>query len=66
MCLKEGYLRVADVADHIQPHNNNKDLFWNGELQSLCKLHHDSIKQRIEKTGRYNPCDINGKPLDIL
>jgi 5-methylcytosine-specific restriction protein A len=67
MCLKQGLIEAATVADHIQPHKNNTELFWNGQLQSLCKRHQDSVKQRFEKTGRRtNACDINGKPLDLI
>jgi 5-methylcytosine-specific restriction protein A len=67
MCLKQGLIVAASVADHIQPHKNDADLFWNGALQSLCKRHHDSNKQRLERSGRRsNPCDINGKPLDLI
>jgi hypothetical protein len=46
---------------------NNTELFWNGQLQSLCERHHNSTKQRFEKTGRRsNACDINGKPIDLI
>jgi 5-methylcytosine-specific restriction enzyme A len=64
MCMQQGLIVAASVADHIQPHKNDSNLFWDGALQSLCKYHHDSAKQRREKSGRHcNPCDINGRPL---
>jgi 5-methylcytosine-specific restriction enzyme A len=67
MCAKEGRIVAAEIADHVIPHKNNTDLFWDGALQSLCKRHHDSTKQSFEKSGRRsNPCDINGKPLDLI
>lgn len=51
-CLREGKVTPAKVADHKTPHRGDEDLFWNGELQSLCKPHHDSDKQREERGGR--------------
>lgn len=34
-------------------------LFFEGPFESLCKRHHDSEKQRIEKSGEFG-CDNNG------
>ena len=49
----------------------NYDLFWHGELQSLCAFHHNKTKQRIERKGSNtidveysNACDVHGKPID--
>ena len=49
----------------------NYDLFWHGELQSLCAFHHNKTKQRIERKGSNtidveysNACDVHGKPMD--
>lgn len=40
-------------------------LFFDGtNLQSLCKLCHDSAKQREEKSGVVVGCDVNGLPID--
>jgi 5-methylcytosine-specific restriction protein A len=67
MCLKQGVIEAATVADHVVPHRNEAELFWNGALQSLCKRHHDSTKQAFEKSKqRVNACDINGKPIDLI
>jgi len=41
--------RLAEVADHVVPHNDDYGLFWFGELQSLCKSCHDIKKQRVER-----------------
>ena len=39
--------------------------FWDSaNWQSLCKTCHDSIKQRMEKSGVVEGCDVNGIPLD--
>lgn len=40
------------VADHRDPHRGDELLFWNeGNLQTLCKPHHDSGKQRAERAA---------------
>jgi hypothetical protein len=36
MCLAEGKVVAARIADHIEPHHNDLIRFWNGKLQSLC------------------------------
>lgn len=58
-CKKDGYITPATVCDHIIPHKGNMELFFNGPFQSLCKKHHDSTKQRLEKSGEFG-CDENG------
>ena len=71
MCRAKGIVAVATVADHVVPHKGNYDLFWHGELQSLCAFHHNKTKQRIERKGSNtidveysNACDVHGKPID--
>ena len=40
-------------------------LFWSRDnWQSLCKHCHDSVKQRLEKSGRRVGCDASGRPTD--
>ncbi|MFO3723961.1 HNH endonuclease signature motif containing protein [Pseudomonas sp. HLMP] len=40
-------------------------LFWDQDnWQPLCKLCHDSVKQRLERSGRIAGCDASGLPLD--
>lgn len=64
MCDKCGYVKAAFIVDHIIPHKGNQELFWDkSNWQSLCKHCHDSVKQRIEKTGEYG-CNVNGIPED--
>ncbi len=42
MCLANDKIVPAVVTDHIKPHKDNKDLFWDqSNFQSLCKHHHD-------------------------
>lgn len=76
---KRGDLVPATVVDHIEPPKimdavesgdperiaAARALFWNrANWQSLCKLCHDSMKQRFEKTGRVPGCSVDGLPLD--
>lgn len=52
-CGKSGKVVPASVVDHIIPHRGDQKLFWDRDnWQSLCKRHHDSDKQREEKSGR--------------
>lgn len=40
-------------------------LFWDqGNWQPLCKLCHDSTKQRLERSGRIAGCHADGRPID--
>ena len=50
MC-PSGSKRPATIADHVVPHKENYVLFWEGDLQPLCKPCHDSTKQRLDKGG---------------
>ena len=65
MCKAEGHIRAASVVDHIKEHKGNPALFWDeGNLQSLCKRHHDSDKQRLERGGTPTVrVDVDGWPL---
>ncbi|EHU01648.1 hypothetical protein CKS_0081 [Pantoea stewartii subsp. stewartii DC283] len=79
MCEQQGRVSPASVVDHIEPHklkdaikSGNRDaiakaqkLFWDtANWQPLCKQHHDSTKQRMEKSGTIIGCHANGYPLD--
>lgn len=65
MCLDDGRETAATVVDHRVPHLGNETLFWDtANWQALCKLHHDSTKQREEKTGREIGCGDDGWPVD--
>jgi 5-methylcytosine-specific restriction endonuclease McrA len=63
-CAKLGLLTVATVADHITPHRGDQRLMWEGPLQSLCAAHHNSTKQRMEKSGFATDIGIDGYPTD--
>ncbi len=63
--LDRGQVVAASVVDHKSPHKGDPKLFWDkSNWQSLCKQCHDSVKQRIEKSGNVAGCDVNGIPLD--
>ena len=48
-CKANGVITAMEVADHIVPHRNDLTLFWdNNNVQSLCRTHHASDKQREE------------------
>lgn len=64
MCLQQGIYTPAKIADHIEAHRGDEELFYNGRLQSLCKMHHDSTKQRQEKSGIIVGGDESGNPID--
>jgi 5-methylcytosine-specific restriction enzyme A len=51
-CLREGRITPATVAHHEILHKDDPALFWNSPLVSLCKMHHDSDAQAIEKGGK--------------
>lgn len=65
MCEQKGITTLATVVDHKTPHRGDKQLFWDsGNWQSLCKRHHDSDKQRLEKSGtERTQFDANGRVI---
>ena len=65
MCKEEGKVTPAKVVDHVIPHKGDRSLFWDsGNWQSLCYRHHNSTKQSMERATQYEPCDVEGIPLD--
>ncbi|MBF6637893.1 HNH endonuclease [Rouxiella badensis] len=79
MCHEQGCIVAASVVDHIVAHKLKdalltgnpslikpaQKLFWDSKnWQPLCKMHHDSTKQRMEKSGYVSGCDENGMPID--
>jgi 5-methylcytosine-specific restriction endonuclease McrA len=64
-CEQLGITKAADTVDHIKPHRGDPMLFWSvSNLQPLCKLCHDSHKQRKEKSGILVGSDVDGWPVD--
>jgi len=48
MCEAKGLPVPATVADHVTPHQGDRNAFWFGALQSLCSTCHSSTKKREE------------------
>jgi hypothetical protein len=64
MCLDRGVVNPATVVDHVIPHKGNFNAFFLGDLQSLCKDHHDGAKQWEEKRGYARDIGEDGFPID--
>ena len=64
MCTAQGRIEPAVVADHIKPHRGNVNLFWLGELQSLCLHCHNATKQAAEQSNRQRTKAL-GHSLDV-
>lgn len=64
LCALRGLTQIATVADHVVPHRGDLDLFWNGELQSLCQTCHSSDKQQLETNGFTNRVGADGFYVD--
>lgn len=63
-CLKDGKVTPAAVCDHVVEHKGDENLFWHGELQSLCAPCHSSAKQLIEQRGFLPDVAADGFPSD--
>ena len=64
MCQVVGTVKVATIADHVIPHRCDWTLFICGELQSLCKYHHDSTKKMDERRGYSTEVGLDGYRVD--
>lgn len=62
-CIERDVLTPATVAHHIVKHDGDYQLFWFGELRSVCKTCHDTIEQGIEARGYEAGCDADGRPV---
>jgi 5-methylcytosine-specific restriction endonuclease McrA len=63
LCLKKGRATPAQIADPITPHRGDWNSFRLGELQSLCRQCHSSIKQSIERNA-WRAVGVDGLPID--
>lgn len=64
-CKQLGVLRAANTVDHVIPHKGNRELFYDSSnLQSLCKVCHDSTKAKQERNGYMQGSTVDGLPLD--
>lgn len=63
-CKPRGQLTPATEVHHLIPHKGNPELFFRGELQSLCKPCHDSDAQSEEVRGYSTEIGADGWPVD--
>lgn len=63
-CLSEAKIVPATVANHMQPHRGDWNLFISGPLQSLCAPCHDKDVQEIESKGFSTAVAEDGWPSD--
>jgi 5-methylcytosine-specific restriction protein A len=65
MCLEDGVIEPATVVDHVAPLLKRPDLGLEvANLQSLCKVHHDTRKHAIEVRGFHSEINSQGYFLD--
>lgn len=53
ICLKE----KPTIVDHVIPHKGDKEKFFSGPFQALCKRCHDSVKQKAENKEQQTGLD---------
>jgi 5-methylcytosine-specific restriction protein A len=65
-CEEEGIAEPATILDHKIPHKGDKALFYDqANWQGLCKIHHDSMKQIMEKNAHLPQVDpLTGWPVE--
>ncbi|KQV33132.1 MULTISPECIES: HNH endonuclease signature motif containing protein [unclassified Rhizobium] len=65
-CLITEEVTAAEVVDHRKPHKGDLELFYDpSNLQSLCKHHHDSAKQSMERGKKVVTYDLDGYPIAL-
>lgn len=55
-CAARGIVEpIGTIGDHVTPHRGDRRLQLDPDnVQTLCKLHHDSEKQRVERQSNVN------------
>jgi 5-methylcytosine-specific restriction enzyme A len=69
ICLQQGHVSPATVADHIEPHNGDWNSFLLGALQSLCRDCHArkwaaDAKGGKPEIGYSRDIGVDGWPID--
>jgi len=62
-CLVQEIVTEATVAHHRIPHRGDLELFYRGEIESLCASHHDGEAKREEAGKRVVRFDAQGWPV---
>ena len=66
-CLRTEDITAAEVVDHVHPHRGDVELFHDASnLQSLCKHHHDSAKQMMERGKQVVTYGVDGYPIELM
>lgn len=55
----------ATVVHHLEPHRGDRDKFFGGPLEALCKACHDGAVQAAEARGLAYDEDINASGLPV-
>jgi 5-methylcytosine-specific restriction enzyme A len=63
-CKERGINTPGEVVDHVIPHNGDVNLFYCGQLQTLCRNCHDRDKRNAELHGFRPDAGVDGFPLD--
>lgn len=63
-CERDGVTRLAKVANHNPPHNEDYQQFFTGPLESACEHHHNSEIQSDEIRGFSTEIGADGWPID--
>ncbi|WP_245294412.1 hypothetical protein [Rhizobium aegyptiacum] len=59
-------ITAAEVVDHKRRHQGDPELFFDAtNLQSLCKHHHDSAKQMMERGKKVVTYGLDGYPIEL-
>lgn len=64
MCAARGKVTAANTVDHKVEHKGDLELFFSGELASLCANCHSGAKQQIERIGYSDEIGADGWPVD--
>ena len=63
LCMEQGRITLATVADHHPPHDGDWNKFVLGELRSLCAPCHDALQGFVHK-GYSSEIGVEGYPID--
>ena len=63
LCMEQGRITGATVADYIEPHLGDYNKFVLGELRSLCAPCHDALQGFVHK-GYSSEIGFDGYPID--
>ena len=63
LCMEQGRITPATIADHHPPHDGDWNKFVLGELRSLCAPCHDALQGFVHK-GYSSEIGVDGYPID--